>query len=112
MKVNYTMFDTHLTGGVRGLLEIANGLVDRGHEVTITSRGRPNDHKWFPLKANINYVPESSFKRFIGFGLDRFLKFDVNINDAIKQLYEFTPDCEINVATYCFTAYYVYRSEK
>ena len=29
MKINYTMFETRLTGGVRVLLEIANRLVER-----------------------------------------------------------------------------------
>ena len=29
MKINYTMFGTGLTGGVRVLLEIANRLVER-----------------------------------------------------------------------------------
>ena len=29
MKINYTMFGTGLTGGVRVLLEIVNGLVER-----------------------------------------------------------------------------------
>lgn len=59
MKINYTMFGTGLTGGVRVLLEIANGLVDRGHEVTITSIGNENDHKWFPLDAKVNYVQKT-----------------------------------------------------
>lgn len=112
MKINYTMFGTELTGGVRVLLEIANGLVDRGHEVTITSLGNENDHKWFPLKAEVSYVQRPFLKKIINYGLKRV--FDINISPypEIEELTKTIPDCDINVATFCFTAFSVFASDK
>ncbi len=112
MKINYTMFGVGLTGGVRVLLEIANRLVERGHEVTITSLGYENDHKWFPLKAEINYVKNLYIDRAINFGLKR--AFDINLypHQEIVKLSRDMPDCDINVATFCFSAFSVFSSDK
>ena len=112
MKINYTMFGTGLTGGVRVLLEIANGLVDRGHEVTITSLGSVNDHKWFPLKAEVNYVQRPFLKKIINYGLKRVFDIDIYPHPEIGELTKATPYCDINVATFCFTAFSVFASDK
>lgn len=116
MKINYTMFGTGLTGGVRVLLEIANRLIERGHEVTITSLGSENDHKWFPLKATTIYVKRSKCVSGIRYISRRYLNSEW-LNSypqaEIKKLAEFIPDdIDINVATLCFTAYSVFISEK
>lgn len=95
MKINYTMFGTGLTGGVRVLLEIANGLVERRHDVTITTLGFKEDTSWFPLKAKVNYLGTFS-----------------SHEESIRKLAEATPYCDINVATFCLTAFSVYRSGK
>jgi len=112
MKINYVLFSTTLTGGVRVLLEIANGLVSRGHEVTITSIGSPDDHKWFPLKAKINYVPSNKLVRRIESGLNKILGIKVYPYSEIEKLARLIPDCDINVATFCLTAFSVFRSGK
>jgi len=116
MKINYTMFGTGLTGGVRVLLEVVNGLVGRGHEVTITSLGTENDHKWFPLKAKVNYVDKTTFRRLLDFGVKHGLRKILNINIypylEIEKLAREIPDCDINVATFCFTAFSVFASDK
>ena len=56
LRINYTMWGSILTGGSRVLFEIANELVHRGHHLTITTIGNAEDHRWFPLEAEINYV--------------------------------------------------------
>lgn len=112
MKINYTMFGTGLTGGVRVLLEIANGLVERGHEVTITSLGNVNDHNWFPLKTEVNYVQRPFLKKIINYGLKRVFGVKISPYIEIEDLTKGIPDCDINVATFYFTAFSVFRSGK
>ena len=56
MKINFTLWRTSITGGVRVLFEVARGLAERGYEITITAIG--GDHTWFsfPENVEINYV--------------------------------------------------------
>ena len=118
LKINYTMFSTGLTGGVRVLLEIANRLVEKGHYVTVTSLGNEKDHRWFPLKAEIRYVKTPGIRRVANSTLRRLAKvipecyIDVYPHDKVKKLAEATPDCDINVATFCFTAFSVFESAR
>jgi len=115
MKINFTMFSTRLTGGVRVILEIANRLIERGHEVTITGLGSEKDHKWFPLKAKTIYVKRPKYVSIISYGIRKLLSdwFDSYPVTEIKKLIEAIPeDIDINVATFCFTAYAVFASEK
>jgi glycosyltransferase involved in cell wall biosynthesis len=112
MKINYTMFSTGLTGGVRVLLEIANGLSNRGHDVTITSLGNEKDHNWISLKAKMNYVHHTILNKAIDKGIDKSLSTNVSIYHKKEKLYSAIPDCEINIATYCFTAFSVFASGK
>jgi len=114
MKINYTMFGTTLTGGVRVLLEIVNCLIERGHRVTITTMGSPIDTKWFPLKAEIKYIGGTSFlERVLRFGIRKIFNVDPFYpRRYIKKLAKSIPECDINVATFCLTAFSVFRSEK
>lgn len=82
MKINFTIMYLKCNGGNRVLLEIANGLSRRGHEVSITTMSKDAD--WFPnLEANIH-----SSKALIA-----------------------PMGCDIDVATWCFTAYPVALSD-
>jgi len=116
MIINYNMLGMDLTGGVRVILEIADGLVSRGHDVCMTSLGPKNSHKWFGLRARTNYIEKQgigrAFELGIRSGLSRIFEIDLNPYLAIKRLSENTPDCDINVATACFTAFSVFRSDK
>jgi glycosyltransferase involved in cell wall biosynthesis len=102
------MWDLFLTGGTRVIYEIASKLAERGHEVTITSLKR-RDISWFPLKADIVYV-NSILPRTINYALKK-AKLGISL-DLIEPLTTAIPDCDINVATFCFTAFAVYRSGK
>ena len=114
MKINYTMYGTGLTGGVRVLLEIANGLVERGHDVTLTTLGSKEDHAWFPLKAEVIYQNIPQFVKAFRYGSAKYLKgdwFNSSPTLELRKLANATPgDVDINVATYCFTAYSVFSS--
>lgn len=107
------MFETGLTGGVKVILEIANKLIERGHEVTITAVGLPKDTQWFPLKAKITYVKGKSFlQKIFNFGVRKLFQLSLCPEIFLTRLTRVIPKCDINVATYCFTAFSVFRSGK
>lgn len=125
MKINFTSWSTGLSGGNRAIFEIANGLANRGHSVTITALG--GNHSWFPLEVKVNYVePPKVFKilnpvfRLKYQRVIRYLDISAILKklkmgfepDFIKVLSEATPDCDINVATWFPTSFAVYRSGK
>jgi len=112
-----------MSGGVRAIFEIANGLSRRGHEVTITSI--QGDHSWFPLDAEVIYVNKPNLPKFLNHlyklknGTDlTYPQLELSLQkykiepDLMKPLTETIPDCDINVATWFLTAFAVYRSGK
>ena len=115
MKVNIMMFRTIRTGGVRLIFELANGLIERGHHVTITTFGLGNEHAWFPVKAEMNYV------KFIIPAI-KALKYGTRrlyIRNIIERqmliaddLADASVDCDINLATLYLSAFSVDRSNK
>ena len=125
MKINFTLYSTYMTGGVRAIFEVANGLSQRGHDVTITSL--EGDHIWFPLKGRVMYVEKPNFIKIlnplkkiksreslryssISPILDQMkLGFEA---DLIKPLTDAIPECDINIATWFLTSFAVYRSGK
>lgn len=125
LRINFTLWTTNPSGGVRHILEVANSLTQRGHKVTITSLG--GDHSWFPLKASVNYVKPPRWlklvepvvklikKRSTRYSdideLTKLLRLNINVN-AIKPLADAIPECDVNVATFCLTAPAVYRCGK
>lgn len=104
VKINFTMWGMARGGGTRSIFEVSNRLVDRGHNVVFTSLGRYGDDKWFPLKAKVEYVDYPFLLRaFRKFVIRRFYR-QWNY-DAVLTLAQAIPDCDINVATFCFTVY-------
>ena len=59
LSVVYLLEDTVLFGGVKVILRQANLLADRGHRVTVVSRGSSPD--WFQLRAEFRQI--STFTR-------------------------------------------------
>jgi glycosyltransferase involved in cell wall biosynthesis len=125
MKINFTLYSTSMTGGVRAIFEVANGLSQRGHDVTITAL--EGDHTWFPLEAHMNYVEKPNFIRILN--PLKQLKSRESLRyssitpilgqmkmgfeaDLIKPLTEAIPECDINIATWFLTSFAVYRSDK
>lgn len=122
------MWGLDRTGGVRVLFEIANRMTERGHDVSFTTLGRRNSPAWFPLKTSkIIYAEESSMRQsslssilndassFIPNKILQNLKSWVPHNylraSAIKLLADnVPPNTDINVATFCFSAFSVCRS--
>lgn len=125
MDINFTLWSTNMSGGYKVIFELANGLVDRGHNVTITALG--GDHTWFPLKARLNYVkppwPIKLLSPLLKILLKRPARYYEALTltqklklgfepDLVKALSENTPECDINIATWFPTTFAVYRSGK
>jgi glycosyltransferase involved in cell wall biosynthesis len=115
LKINFATWETKRTGGIRVLFEVANRLVARGHEVSFTSLGRRDAHLWFPLQASVNYVERTapivhrSYPHLLEIAFRELTPWRL---DRIRKLSLATPECDINVATFCLTAFAVHRSGK
>ena len=53
-KIVFAVWDTNISGGVRAIFEVANGLQERGHDVRIVAL--QGNHGWFNLKVPVEYV--------------------------------------------------------
>ena len=93
MKINFVLWFMKCNGGNRIILELANRLAERGHDVTITTTG--GDASWFPNpKFKLNVVPT----RF------RYPS-PMNMLSGFISLARHMPKSDIDVATWCFTTY-------
>jgi glycosyltransferase involved in cell wall biosynthesis len=99
MKINFVTWYLKCNGGNRVIFEVANKLHERGHDVTITTSGGSYD--WFPLKVKVNYIPTHFKYPSIGNMLTSAISFLKNMSKT-----------DVNVATWCFTAYLVRMSGK
>lgn len=117
MKINFTLFGAGLTGGNFNIVEPANRLAERGHEVFITSIGKPSDLDWFfsrrepKFKTIFTPVAGKFWYRFLRRGLRETIFFpmpEVEIRDLIRSM----PDCDVNIATAAPTTFAVHRSGK
>jgi glycosyltransferase involved in cell wall biosynthesis len=111
VRINYSMLGIGLTGGVRVLLEVGNELVARGHDVTFSSTGRPNDLSWIDLKAKTRWPENPNLVRLFE-RLDRYAGTRSAPMRELQMLARETPDCDVNVATDCMTTYAVRWSGK
>jgi glycosyltransferase involved in cell wall biosynthesis len=109
MKINFNSFGLTLCGGNRTILEVSNRLVERGHDVTITTLGEPQNHQWFsPIKAKIICIyPKWYMKLFRRGFLGKLWDYDYEL-----ALARGIPNCDINVATYSLSAFPTLRSGK
>ena len=121
MKVNYTLISGEKSGGSIALYKIMNGLAERGHQVTVTLPGKPKSGiEW--LSPKVELIIARSFwtaANGLAFGyINKFFERTLKENSylgmyrEVDMLEEVMPECDINVATYCFTAFPVFRSGK
>lgn len=107
MRINFNLFNLTVSGGNRVVFELANGLTEKGHEVSITAIGSKHDHDWYgEINATINYIPFSLSNRLIRHVFHSGVNFNIGILahklvDYLKTI----PDCDANIATFCLTAY-------
>ncbi len=117
MKINFTLFGSKLTGGTFNIVEPAQRLAERGHEVVLTSIGSPADLSWF--KKSRKPLFKENFTSFSNIFLYKVYRKllkgtilhpfpDVEIKDLIKSM----PDCDVNIATAAPTTFAVHRSGK
>jgi len=118
MHINFTSLGLGLSGGNRFIFELANRLVDQNHKVTITHLGNETVYSWFPeIKAEIINVPDVPYSftaRALRKTFAKYLKRYGygNLSDRERRLMAKIPDCDVNVATFCFTAFPTYYSGK
>lgn len=80
--------------------------MDRGHKVTITHVGLKSYSSWFtPIKAEIIECGYSLPERAL-------LKILQRKPSMLQRLENNIPDCDVNIATFCFTAYPTVASHK
>ena len=125
LKINFALWSTGLEGGggVRAIFEIVNGLLGRGHQVSISALG--GNDKWFPLKTKVNYVelPHSmkisaaifalKYRRSITWLESNSLVERIANKshlDLVRTLSEAIPSTDANVATWFPTALAVWLS--
>ena len=111
MHINFNSFDLGLGGGNRCIFELANGLVSRGHKVSITHLKSAKSYEWFgSVQAEVdNLCYPSRVARFLSkyYLRSRQYRFD---RDYYFQKH--IPDCDVNVATWWETAYPTVCSNK
>jgi hypothetical protein len=109
MRVNFNCFGLGLNGGSRVIFELANRLYDRGFKVTITCIGPVTFPNYYSKPVNVDVVevcPSVIMRAFRKWVLRR-KGWDY---DAEKLFLKNIPDCDVNVATACMTAYPTYFS--
>jgi len=122
MKVTFVMYGTSRTGGNRVLFEVGDRLAGRGYNVTYLSLGFPS-HAWFKFKNRVNFLyPEQKYVKLLPSFLKRYnLRNIINYGfrtfkipyeiESYKILAQNIPkDSDVVVATFCFTAFAVYRA--
>ncbi len=125
MKINYvipSMESKKFTGGTLCIYEYIRGLVNKGHEVSITPLAFYGEPVWIDLKAKI--IKPSFFPEKLN-GVIEGIKYVLEIRNYNKDniYWQFNkkrllkvstmiPDCDINVATGFDTAMPVYLSKK
>lgn len=117
MKINFTLFGAGLTGGTFNIIEPAERLAERGHEVSVTTIGKKEDLNWFPKERNAAFktifAPVSGtlwykiYRKLLrGTLLHPFP--DVEIRDLVRSM----PECDVNIATAAPSVFAVHRSGK
>ena len=136
MKINFCLPPVELTGGPLAIMEYANGLILRGHEVTITTypvsywpqkwqeNGKP--FPWFDFKGEYIVVDDAKYFKSLSEAVSIFLRVNgtekkkkaAGCNAVLRNmaivisLIDCFPECDINIATGWLTAFPVYLCKK
>lgn len=134
LKINFILPACSLTGGPLAILEYANRLIERGHEVSITTpsnlfwRGS-HPFGWFDFKGKVYYKKYGKIQRVILKTLVNYvIKFLLKLGGRrAEKMQLFTlvidflsslstiariPECDLNIATLWTTSYAAYLSNK
>jgi glycosyltransferase involved in cell wall biosynthesis len=126
LRINFVMpAAANVTGGPLAILEYANRLAARGHQVSVTTYPNSmwpgdNPYPWFKLNAEIRYFRDRDTPDVV---VDRTLgRLPPVQQHAIAnmlfesmlwpRLIDAMPECDLNIATLWTTAYPVYFSRK
>ena len=106
LKINYLIFTTGRTGGVRTLFNFANQLVEKGHEVSIVTNFFIN---WFPLNPEIRIISANNIVNLYHLYVDFRWKHNypnkfLNSYKMLLDLNKKVPPGDVNIATYSTTA--------
>lgn len=134
MKINFCLPPGEMTGGPLAIMEYANGFMNKGHDVSITTyplsywpmSWNKKPFPWYEFKGEIHYCNDIALKKNIDYAREILLNycgeseeknkggFDNKINNLaiVLSLISSIPDCDINIATYWLTAYSVFFSRK
>ena len=136
MRINFCLPPARLAGGPLAIMEYANGLLKRGHKVTITTYPMsfwPNDwyeagvpFPWYDFKGEYIITDDREYRSnlekvkdfLLDFGGDRQRKIRAGYPGEIEELaivlslIAAFPDCDINIATIWLSAFAVYFSRK
>jgi len=112
MKINFIAFGHKLTGGTRVIMEIINGLANRGHNVNLITIGKPSDLDWIDLKANVYYANRTFLEKVFGFMYRKVFGFQPWPEEETRKILKIMPEADINVGTISYSSYAVHRAEK
>jgi len=126
MRINFALWGVSLTGGVRVLIEVANRLEQKGHNVTCTILGQPWVYAQTPLELQVTRVIRCEQAQLSPIRARMLKLVDLAFNkshfpyvrefkteDPTKILAGSIPaDVDANIATFCLSAFAVHRSAK
>jgi len=99
MNIAFLLFNYKLSGGMRVINELSNGLVDRGHNVTIVAPRGSVELK-FPIRAKVIEAGICIKNHYLSFLLNLpLLPFAV-------------PKCDVIICTFSVTAYFAWLAAK
>jgi glycosyltransferase involved in cell wall biosynthesis len=110
MKINFNTLGLSSGGGNRVIIELSNRLVDRGHDVSITAITL-NRFKWYG-KENIKAKLNTAFPSVITRITRQKIRHENFLDVQTDLLRKITPDCDINIATFCLTVAPTINSNK
>ena len=105
LKINYIMYGTGRTGGVRVLLNFVNELSRMGHEVSITT---PYYDNWFSLSPSVGIISNRTrFDQYLLYGKQKIgnKNYIKQNTDYLNKIMKMVPKSDVNVATFSPTAY-------